>query len=218
MFPSWAWHREVQPFDEWHSISISSKVDPSSLLALTRSWKHTIQKSFPAVLKDQYFVAYLSADGTWAAPTIKFRADYQDEFTAACEAETTRTFLAAPPSSTESETPFNARSHQIDGSFADGDDWVNERGVIRSCLHGTISERWATFKVGAGWQGISGSRPLPLMLSHCFITPFAEGNIAATSPATLTPGEEFIHKVHVEEWRLDIWVKYLTKAKIPAQT
>jgi len=208
------WYTDIQPLDKYRSIQIAQKVDLSSLPE-PETWKHTIQKAFPAQLVDQYFIAYISADGTSAAERIPYWYETIAPFTASCEAATVRSYLSSKPDGTEAETPFNAQSHRVFAQFYDADSDANSGGTIPETLHGVLSERWGLFQVGTGWLGVSGSRPAPFSSAACFVSPFAQGNIPATNPSSLVVGASFVHKVNVEKWRFGLWIKEVTTAKIP---
>ncbi len=211
---SGGWYREVQPLNQWRSIQISSKVDPGKLPAMETT-EVFVQKAFPAQLIDQYFIFYISEDGTRADQSVPFFCEVKEGFAASIKAIKQRSFHTSKPELTETPTIWNERSHVIKSALVlNNGNLSTSSGMIPACLHGELKPRWGAFRVNSGWQGVFNNRP-SLLAGGCFLTPFDAGPIPATNPPSLVPNTDFIHTAFIEEWRLGIWVKEVVTGKIP---
>ncbi len=210
-------YREIQPFNHLKSIQIASKIDLSRLPA-PKTKKITFRKTFPAELKDYYFICYLNSDGV-ASERIGFHYDMYDPFAMAIEAQEVTSYHYGPPTDSIEITPFLPQSHKLTGITWPANSEMTDRSTgIPSCLHGEINWRWAAWRWGTGIVGgVSSTPPTAIYDFMMAVFPLAYGPIPATKPATLTAGAQFIEDVTVEEWRFNLFVRKVITAKIPAR-
>jgi hypothetical protein len=130
---------EIKELDKWRSIQILSRVNPDSL-PLPENWNLTVRQAFPAVLKSQYFVLHLKADGYIDPSSINHLVDLQSSFSASVLATGTRSYYAGPPTTIDQTTPFCPTSHDMLMYFMDSGGGMNKYGAgIPSCLHGVLA-------------------------------------------------------------------------------